>query len=58
MERNDDLNKLIKLTGERAKLDAKANGTYVVYKDLSGRLVKEYTNGIKEILPQENQEYA
>ncbi|WP_207953470.1 hypothetical protein [Paenibacillus agricola] len=58
MERNDDLKKLIKLTGERAKLDAKANGTYVVYKDISGKLVKEYADGIKEDLPVENQEYV
>lgn len=58
MERNDDLKKLIKLTGERAKLDAKANGTYVVYKDIAGKLVKEYANGVKEVLPAENQEYV
>ncbi|MCU6790729.1 hypothetical protein OB236_01195 [Paenibacillus sp. WQ 127069] len=58
MERNDDLKKLIKLTGERAKLDAKANGTYVVYKDISGKLVKEYADGIKEDLLVENQEYV
>ncbi|GKS13752.1 hypothetical protein YDYSY3_47520 [Paenibacillus chitinolyticus] len=51
MEKNQDLTKLIKLTGERAKLDAKANGTYVVYKDISGKLVREYSNGEKEFLP-------
>ncbi|QQZ63268.1 hypothetical protein JI735_12745 [Paenibacillus sonchi] len=50
MEANNDLMKLIKLTGERAKLDAKANGTYVVYKDEAGKLVKEHSNGMKEIL--------
>ncbi|MCU6796842.1 hypothetical protein OB236_32425 [Paenibacillus sp. WQ 127069] len=58
MERNGDLKKLIKLTGERAKLDAKANGTYVVYKDIEGKLVKEYADGVKEVLPAENQEYV
>ncbi|MCM3001354.1 hypothetical protein M3647_28100 [Paenibacillus cellulositrophicus] len=40
-----DLQKLIKLTGDRAKLDAKANGTYIVYKTESGRIVKEFANG-------------
>ncbi len=44
-----DLHKLIKLTGERAKLDAKANGTYIVYKTDKGQIVKEYANG--EIIP-------
>lgn len=39
-----DLQKLIKLTGERAKLDAKANDTYIVYKN-KDQIVKEYTNG-------------
>jgi hypothetical protein len=58
MESSNELKKLIKLSGERAKLDAKANGTYVVYKDTSGKLVKEYSNGIKEILPEESQEYV
>lgn len=58
MKGNDDLKKLIKLTGERAKLDAKANGTYVVYKDIAGNLVKEYADGIEENLPEENQEYV
>lgn len=31
MNRTQDLSKLIRLTGDRAKLDAKANGTYIVY---------------------------
>lgn len=44
-----DLRKLIKLTGDRAKLDAKANGTYIVYKTDKGQIVKEYNNG--EIVP-------
>ncbi|GGF90739.1 hypothetical protein GCM10010912_39810 [Paenibacillus albidus] len=50
METYNDLLKLIKLTGERAKLDAKANGTCVVYKDKAGKLVKEHSDGMKEIL--------
>ncbi|AWB47003.1 hypothetical protein DCC85_16040 [Paenibacillus sp. CAA11] len=40
-----DLAKLIRLTGERAKLDAKANGTYIVYKTNEGQIVKEYSTG-------------
>jgi len=52
MESKNELNKLIRLSGERAKLDAKANGTYVVYKDTSGKIVKEYSDGLKEILPE------
>jgi hypothetical protein len=58
MEVNNDLMKLIKLTGERAKLDAKANGTYVVYKNKAGKLVKEHSDGIIEILPEGNPGYA
>jgi len=45
MNRMQDLNKFIKLTGDRAKLDAKANGTYIVYKTTEGAFVKEYSNG-------------
>jgi len=40
-----DLQKLIKLTGERAKLDAKVNETYIVYKTAEGQIVKEYNDG-------------
>lgn len=49
MDRVKDLRKLIKLTGDRAKLDAKANGTYIVYKTDKGQIVKEYVNG--ELIP-------
>ncbi|WP_163853445.1 hypothetical protein [Paenibacillus elgii] len=49
MNRVQDLSKLIKLTGERARLDAKANGTYIVYKTDKGQIVREYANG--EIIP-------
>ncbi|MBY9080743.1 hypothetical protein KIH86_13610 [Paenibacillus sp. HN-1] len=50
MDRVQDLSKFIKLTGERAKLDAKANGTYIVYKTDKGQIVKEYTNGEIEVV--------
>jgi|UPI00039E974B hypothetical protein len=45
MNQIQDLQKRIKLTGERAKLDAKANGTYIVYKTAEGRIVREYSDG-------------
>ncbi|MFC5471310.1 hypothetical protein ACFPPD_21720 [Cohnella suwonensis] len=45
MHQIKDLQKLIKLTGDRAKLDAKANETYIVYKTAEGQIVKEYSNG-------------
>jgi hypothetical protein len=44
-----DLQKLIKLTGDRAKLDAKANETYIVYKTAEGLIVKEYNDG--QVIP-------
>ncbi|GIP33544.1 hypothetical protein [Paenibacillus sp. J2TS4] len=45
MNQIKDLQKLIKLTGERAKLDAKANDTYIVYKTSQGQIVEEFTDG-------------
>lgn len=45
MNRTQDLSKFIKLTGDRAKLDAKANGTYIVYKTREGDFLKEYSSG-------------
>ena len=45
MNQIKDLQKLIKLTGDRAKLDAKANDSYIVYKTVKGQIVKEYSNG-------------
>ncbi|WP_167355954.1 hypothetical protein [Paenibacillus oryzisoli] len=45
MNQIKDLEKLIKLTGGRAKLDAKANETYIVYKNVEGKIVKEYNDG-------------
>ncbi|MDG0792437.1 hypothetical protein OMP38_17315 [Cohnella ginsengisoli] len=49
MNQIKELQKLIRLTGDRAKLDAKANGTYIVYKTKDGQIVKEYYNG--DIVP-------
>ncbi|WP_241781630.1 hypothetical protein [Paenibacillus sp. DMB5] len=45
MNITQDLAKLIRLTGDRAKLDAKANGTYIVYKTNEGQIVREYSTG-------------
>lgn len=45
MNQIKDLEKFIKLTGDRAKLDAKANETYIVYKAANGQIVKEYSDG-------------
>ncbi|ASA19824.1 hypothetical protein [Paenibacillus donghaensis] len=45
MNLTKDLAKLIRLTGDRAKLDAKANGTYIVYKTNEGQIVREYGTG-------------
>lgn len=55
MNRTQDLGKLIKLTGDRAKLDAKANDTYIVYKTREGTIVKEYSNG--EIVRMNDQDF-
>ncbi|SES04346.1 hypothetical protein SAMN04487944_1166 [Gracilibacillus ureilyticus] len=38
------LSKWAKMTGERARIDAKVNNTYIVY-EKDGKLVKEYPNG-------------
>ncbi|ALS27147.1 hypothetical protein IJ21_17460 [Paenibacillus sp. 32O-W] len=46
LNRVQDLQKLIELTGDRARLDAKANGTYIVYQTKKGQIVKEYANGL------------
>ncbi|MGP0576396.1 hypothetical protein ACTP13_05180 [Paenibacillus peoriae] len=54
MNRTHDLGKLIKLTGDRAKLDAKANGTYIVYKTSEGQFVKEYSNGQVERIKEQD----
>lgn len=44
IDRNE-LQKLIRMTGERARIDAKANNTYIVYETNDGTIVKEYPNG-------------
>ncbi|GAA0448432.1 hypothetical protein GCM10008983_28100 [Lentibacillus halophilus] len=33
------------MTGERAKIDAKASQSYIIYQNNEGRTVKEYYNG-------------
>ncbi|MNI81781.1 hypothetical protein D3C73_1384270 [compost metagenome] len=45
LDLTQDLAILIRLTGDRVKLDAKANGTYIVYKTAEGRIVREYCTG-------------
>ncbi|SFM52970.1 hypothetical protein SAMN03159341_14316 [Paenibacillus sp. 1_12] len=45
MNQIKDLQKLIKLTGDRAKLDAKANETYIVNKTAEAQIIKEFNNG-------------
>ncbi|MFD1412613.1 hypothetical protein [Oceanobacillus jeddahense] len=45
------VDKWAKMTGERARIDAKVNNTYIIY-DKDGTLVKEYPNG--EIVPFHN----
>jgi hypothetical protein len=54
MSQLKDLQKLIKLTGARAKLDAKANETYIVYKTEKGQIVKEYND--VEVIPVTDQD--
>lgn len=55
---SDDLKKIIRLTGDRAKLDAKINESYVVYKNEEGKLVKEYHNGIREVIEEKNENHV
>ncbi|MBY7141876.1 hypothetical protein KFZ56_01995 [Virgibacillus sp. NKC19-3] len=38
------VDKWARMTGERARIDAKVNNTYIIY-DKNGVLVKEYPNG-------------
>jgi hypothetical protein len=40
--------KWAKMTGERARIDAKVNNTYIVY-EKNGKLVKEFPNG--DVIP-------
>ncbi|KIY22916.1 MULTISPECIES: hypothetical protein [Mesobacillus] len=46
--------KWVKMTGERARIDAKVNNTYIVY-EKNGKLVKEFPNGNVVPLPNEDQ---
>lgn len=45
LEQLKELQKLIKLTGDRARLDAKANNTSIVYKTAGGQMVREFPDG-------------
>lgn len=45
------IDKWAKMTGERARIDAKVNNTYIIY-DKNGTLVKEYPDG--KIIPFHN----
>ncbi|SDE48579.1 hypothetical protein SAMN02799630_05532 [Paenibacillus sp. UNCCL117] len=56
MNQIKDLQKYIKLTGDRAKLDAKANETYIVYKTDKGQIVKEFNDG--HIVPVTDQDVS
>ena len=38
------IDKWAKMTGERARIDAKVNKTYIIY-EKNGKLVKEFPNG-------------
>lgn len=38
------VNKWAKMTGDRARIDAKANDTYIVY-EKNGKLVREFPSG-------------
>ncbi|AXF55334.1 hypothetical protein [Salicibibacter kimchii] len=38
------VDKWARMTGERAKIDAKVNNTYIVY-EKNGKLVKDFPNG-------------
>lgn len=58
MNQFKDIQKLIKLTGDRAKLDAKAYETYIVYKTAQGQIVKEYSNGDVIPLPEKDSSHA
>ncbi|MFB5662489.1 hypothetical protein ACE4RR_11830 [Alteribacillus sp. HJP-4] len=49
------VDKWAKMTGERARIDAKVNNTYIVYNTKDG-LVKEYPNGDVVPLKEKNQD--
>jgi hypothetical protein len=58
MDRTEELQKFIKLTGDRAKLDAKANETYIVYKAVKDQIVKEHSNVDVILVPEQDLPHA
>lgn len=50
----DNINKLLKMNGERAKFLAKVNDTYIVYSSKEG-VIREYPDGTKVIVHEKNQ---
>jgi len=55
MERlnTENLKKLVRMTGARAKIDAQANDSYIVYNSSKG-IVKEYADGKIVVIDQGN----
>ena len=47
--------KWVKMTGARARIDAKVNNTYIVY-EKNGKLVKEFPNG--NVVPLTNEDQS
>lgn len=45
----ESLGKYIKMTGERAKIDAKIFDTCIIYKNKQGETIREYPDGKKVI---------
>ncbi|WP_100401515.1 hypothetical protein [Bacillus sp. FJAT-42315] len=44
-----EIRELVKRTGEEAMKEARKHGTYIVYQDKQGNMVKEYPDGRKKI---------
>jgi hypothetical protein len=49
------VDKWVKMTGERAMIDAKVNNTYIVYEDEKGQMVKKHPDGSIAILKNRNE---
>ncbi|GAB3807110.1 hypothetical protein [Virgibacillus kimchii] len=49
-ESKDRVEKRIEMAGERARLEAKINDTYVVYIDENCNIVKEFPDGSTEVI--------
>ncbi len=45
-----EIEKYFELTGERARIDAKAHKTYIVYENSMGQMIKEHYDGKIELL--------